>query len=183
MVARHLQDAGLATMPLDLLTEREEVGDARTGRYRFDIGLLAERLTGVIDWVMARPEQYPANLGLFGASTGAAAALAAAADRPDAVRAVVSRGGRPDLAEQALTRVVAPTLFLVGGADEAVLELNQQAAAGLGDRARLVVIPGATHLFPEPGALEQVADLARDWFDLHLDPSGPVLDEFPDRPR
>ncbi|MEN3307755.1 MAG: hypothetical protein V7603_3957 [Micromonosporaceae bacterium] len=183
MVARHLQDCGFATVLLDLLSEQEEVGDAKTGRYRFDVGMLTDRLTAAIDWLLARPEQYPGNLGLFGASTGAAAALAAAARRPEAVRAVVSRGGRPDLADQALAQVWAPTLLIVGGADQAILELNRQAEAVLGDRARLVVVPGATHLFVEPGALEQVADLAGDWFDLYLDPDGPVLDDFPEVSR
>jgi putative phosphoribosyl transferase len=180
MVARRLQDDGIGTVLLDLLTEREEVEDARTGQYRFDIDLLADRLIGAIDWLAERPDQYPPRLGLFGASTGAAGALIAAARRPAAVRAVVSRGGRPDLAEQALSQVRAPTLLIVGGADPEVLGLNRQAEAVLGDRARLVVVPNATHLFSEPGALEQVADLACDWFELYLDPNRPVLDEFPD---
>jgi putative phosphoribosyl transferase len=180
MVAHHLQDCGFVTVLLDLLSEQEEVGDAKTGRYRFDVGLLTDRLTGAIDWLSARPEQYPPRLGLFGASTGAAAALAASARRPAEVRAVVSRGGRPDLAEQALAQVWAPTLLIAGGADQTIIELNRQAEAVLGDRARLVVVPGASHLFPETGALEQVADLAGDWFDLYLDPSGPVLDDFPE---
>jgi dienelactone hydrolase len=183
MVARHLQDCGFVTVQLDLLSEREEVGDTKTGRYRFDIGLLTARLIEAIDWLVARPSQYPKQLGLFGASTGAAAALAASARRPEAVRAIVSRAGRADLAEQALAQVWAPTLLLVGGSDQAVMELNRQAEAVLGDRARLVVVPGASHNFDEPGALEQVADLAGDWFDLYLDPNGPVLDDFPEVSR
>ncbi len=183
MVAQGLQEAGLATVMLDLLSEMEEVGDARTGKYRFDVDLLAGRLTAAVDWLVARPDVYPHGLGILAAGTGAAAALATASRRPEAVRAVVSRGGRPDLADQALAQVWAPTLLLVGGADEAIVELNRQAEAVLGDRARLVLIPKATNQFTEDGAAEQVAELARDWFDLYLDPNGPVLDEFPDMAR
>jgi dienelactone hydrolase len=175
MVARGLNDAGYGAVLLDLLTPDEERVDRVTAQQRFDIELLSGRLVSAIDWVAVH-HAYP--LGLFGASTGAAAALVAAARRPDTVRAVVSRGGRPDLAGPALTEVRAPTLLLVGGADETVLELNAKAAQAMGDRARLIVVPGATHLFPEPGALEQVAEYAREWFDLYLDPSGPVVDDL-----
>ncbi|HEY2950278.1 MAG TPA: dienelactone hydrolase family protein [Micromonosporaceae bacterium] len=175
MVARRLNGASYGTVLLDLLTPEEERVDLVTAQQRFDIELLSGRLVYAVDWVAVH-HAYP--LGLFGASTGAAAALTVAARRPDTVRAVVSRGGRPDLAGPALTEVRAPTLLLVGGADETVLELNAKAAQVMGDRARLLVIPGATHLFPEPGALERVAEYAREWFDLYLDPSGPVVDDL-----
>jgi dienelactone hydrolase len=176
MVARRLNEAGYATVLLDLLTPDEERDDLVTARQRFDIELLSGRLVGAIDWLAAR---YAYPIGLFGASTGAAAALVAAARRPDAVRAVVSRGGRPDLAGPDLTEVRVPALLLVGGADEVVLELNAKAVEALGEPSRLLVVPGATHLFGEPGALEQVADHACEWFDLYLDPSGPVVDDLP----
>lgn len=167
-VARVLQDAGLATLLFDLLTEAEEAVDLRTRELRFDIGLLAERLVGAIDWIGGRNEARGLAIGTFGSSTGAAAALIAAAVRPDAVGAVISRGGRPDLAGGALDRVRAPTLLIVGERDVQVLALNEQAAARLGSEKRIEVVPGATHLFEEPGALERVADLARDWFLAHL---------------
>ena len=166
-VAGALADRGLATLLLDLLTEEEELGEQRGGRLRFDVALLAQRLAGAIAW--ARDDERLAHLpvGLFGASTGAGAALIAAADEPR-VRAVVSRGGRPDLADEALGRVTAPTLLIVGSRDEVVLELNREALEALGAPARLEVVPGASHLFEEPGALERVAELAAGWFLEHL---------------
>ncbi len=167
-VAERLQQAGFATLLLDLLTQQEEQEDQRTGRLRFDIPLLTERVLRAVDWVAAHPELRDLRVGLFGASTGAAAALRAAAAAPERVAAVVSRGGRPDLAPEALPRVRAPTLLIVGGADEPVLRLNRQAAALLACRTHLEVIPGAGHLFEEPGALERVAQLAADWFARYL---------------
>jgi len=167
-VAQRLNDAGLATVLADLLTPAEEAVDDRTRRLRFDIPLLAQRLVGATDWLAAHPRTGRRPLGLFGASTGAGAALVAAALRPDAVRAVVSRGGRPDLARDSLAQVRAPTLLIVGGDDVPVIDLNQQALAQLGCTKELVIVPGATHLFEEPGTLDQVADLARDWFVRHL---------------
>jgi dienelactone hydrolase len=167
-VARLLNEARLATLLVDLLTPDEEVAERRTGHLRFDIGLLAERLVEAADWLGRQPETQDLALGCFGASTGAAAALVAAATRPHTVTAVVSRGGRPDLAGQALPLVRAPTLLVVGGDDRTVLELNRQAGERLRCEKGLVVIPGATHLFEEPGALEEVARLARDWFERHL---------------
>jgi putative phosphoribosyl transferase len=168
-VARHLHQAGYGTVLLDLLTEREERLDQATGELRFDIGLLADRLVATLDWLPDQPDVAGLPVGLFGASTGAAAALVAAARRRNVVRAVVSRGGRPDLAANALDSVRAPTLLIVGGEDDRVIELNKQAAAVLGSRARIVIVPGASHLFTEPGALEQVSEYARDWFDGHLE--------------
>jgi putative phosphoribosyl transferase len=167
LVASTLNEAGIATLLVDLLTPAEEDADRFTGEYRFDIGLLERRLVAAIDWLRAGPHA-DLRIGLFGASTGAAAALVAAAERPDDVAAVVSRGGRPDLAGPALARVRAPTLLIVGGADELVLELNRQALELLRTEKRLVIIPGATHLFEEPGALEQVAQLATGWFSRYL---------------
>ena len=167
-VADLLNEAGLATLLVDLLTPEEEVTDARTARLRFDIRLLAERLVEVTDWLRERAETRGLRLGYFGASTGAAAALVAAAMRPEAVDAIVSRGGRPDLAGRALSLVRAPTLLIVGGEDGVVIELNRQALAELRAEATLVVVPGATHLFEEPGALDEVARLAREWFERHL---------------
>ena len=163
-----LRRAGLATLLLDLLTAEEEAVDERTGQYRFDIGLLANRLMSATDWLAHSPETYRLTIGYFGASTGAGAALVAAAERPDKVQAVVSRGGRPDLAGAALARVRTPTLLIVGGHDRLVLTLNQEALAQLQDGKQLEVVPGATHLFEEPGALEAVAQLARDWFLRYL---------------
>jgi putative phosphoribosyl transferase len=168
-VAGHLQRAGLGTLLMDLLTAEEERLDLRTGELRFDIGLLAERLVGAVDWLAGRPGAGR-RLGLFGASTGAAAALVGAARRPDRVAAVVSRGGRPDLAGPALEQVLAPTLLIVGGADTTVLALNRQAAGRLAAPHRLEVVAGASHLFPEPGALDEVARLAAAWFAAHLGP-------------
>lgn len=159
-VARELRRAGCATLLFDLLTAEEGLDRAKV----FDIGLLAERLLEAMDWAVRRPELASLPLGLFGASTGAAAALVAAAEEPERVKAVVSRGGRPDLAGPALPRVRAPTLFIVGGSDVLVLELNRDAAARMTCPVELAVVPGAGHLFEEPGALERVVELARDWF-------------------
>ncbi|KIR64842.1 DeoR faimly transcriptional regulator [Micromonospora haikouensis] len=169
-VAGVLNGRALGTVLVDLLTPEEDRVDARTAELRFDIGLLADRLAAIVDWMAVEPTLARLPVGLFGASTGAAAALVAAAARPERVRAVVSRGGRPDLAGIALPRVAAPTLLLVGGLDEQVISLNEQAVAELGDVGELRVVPGATHLFEEPGALEQVADAAADWFATHLRP-------------
>jgi pimeloyl-ACP methyl ester carboxylesterase len=163
-VAGELQQAGLATVLADLLTIDEEVADARAGMLRFDIPLLASRVVALVDWVTGRDDLAPLGVGLFGASTGAAAALVAAAARPDLVQSVVSRGGRPDLAYQCLAEVRQPTLLIVGEMDRLVLELNREALARLDRDSRLVVVPGATHLFGEPGALEHVARLAVGWF-------------------
>lgn len=168
-VATILQEAGIATLLMDLLTEDEERVDVRTAEHRFDIPFLARRLLAALDWLCAEDDTGALALGAFGASTGAAAALVAAAERPDQVLAVVSRGGRPDLAGPALAQVRAPTLLIVGGADHAVLDLNRQELNRLGEESRLEIVPGAGHLFEEPGALERVAELARDWFARHLD--------------
>lgn len=170
-VARLLNEAKLATLLIDLLTQDEEVVDIRTAHLRFDIGLLAERLVGATDWLTQHPATRHLQVGYFGASTGAAAALVAAAERPDVVGAVVSRGGRPDLAGPALTRVWAPTLLIVGGDDVPVIELNREAFAQLRCEKQLVIVPGAMHLFEEPGALDEVARLARTWFERHLTPA------------
>lgn len=170
LVASGLQAAGLGTLLLDLLTADEEAIDLRTRHLRFDIELLARRMVGAVDWLAASEATRDLGIGLFGSSTGAAAALIAAAARPERVQAVVSRGGRPDLAGRALRHVRAPTLLLVGGLDHVVIELNQAALALLGDRGQLVVIPGASHLFEEPGTLEQVIDAARDFFQRWLAP-------------
>lgn len=167
-VAEILQRRGMQTLLLDLLTEEEERVDLVTRHHRFDIDLLSDRVTGAIDWL---PEAGP--IGVFGASTGAAAALGAAAERPDRVSAVVSRGGRPDLAGPALPQVEAPTLLIVGGRDETVLDLNRRAQEQMSAPTKLEVIPGATHLFEEPGALDAVAELASDWFVEHLPPASP----------
>jgi putative phosphoribosyl transferase len=177
-VAKVLQEADLGTLLFDLLTEDEEIIDEQTRHLRFDIGLLANRLVGATDWLLQRfsvPDDGDADipyLGFFGASTGAAAALVAAAEKADTVRAVVSRGGRPDLAGDYLDQVRAPTLLLVGGNDDHVIGLNQEAYDKLRllkeDEKRLTIIPGATHLFEEPGKLEQVAQLAGGWFSRFL---------------
>jgi putative phosphoribosyl transferase len=167
-VARLLNEAKLATLLIDLLTLHEEVIDARTAQLRFDIDLLAERLVDATDWLTQFPDTKDLRIGYFGASTGAAAALAAAALRPDPVGAIVSRGGRPDLAGAALIRVRAPTLLIVGENDKQVIQLNRAALAQLRCEKQLVIVPGATHLFEEPGALDVVARLARDWFERHL---------------
>jgi putative phosphoribosyl transferase len=169
-VAGELRRWGLATLLFDLLTVDEELEDRATARLRFDIELLAERLVGATDWALAHPELGRMRIGYFGASTGAAAALAAAAARPEAVFSVVSRGGRPDLAGAALPQVKAPALLIVGGEDVAVLALNQDALESLRAPRRLEVVPGATHLFEEPGALAEVARLAGAWFTRTLLP-------------
>lgn len=168
LVAAELRRAGLATLLMDLLTRDEEAADRATGHLRFDVPLLAGRLAGAIDWLPDQPATRGLPAGLFGASTGGGAALMVAAERPDAIAAVVSRGGRPDLAGDALARVRAPTLLIVGGRDAPVLEVNRAALARLGGPAALEVVPGATHLFEEPGALERVAHLAAAWFARHL---------------
>jgi dienelactone hydrolase len=167
-VAVVLNDVGFATFLLDLLSATEEEVDLRTGELRFDIELLAERVVGATDWLRAQPETAALPIGYFGASTGAAAALVAAAQRPDAIGAIVSRGGRPDLAGTALAEVRAPTLLIVGGEDTVVISLNRDALAQLQVEKALEIVPGATHLFAEPGALERVAELASDWFARHL---------------
>jgi dienelactone hydrolase len=167
-VAAELGAARLGTLLMDLLTLEEEAVDARTRHLRFDIPLLASRLVAATDWLVSEPATTTLSIGYFGASTGAAAALVAAAERPDAVRAIVSRGGRPDLAGAALGRVKAPTLLIVGGRDEPVIEMNRDAMAQMRSEVRLEIVPGATHLFEESGALEIVAGLARDWFARHL---------------
>jgi dienelactone hydrolase len=168
-VARVLNEAKLATLLIDLLTLHEEVIDARTMQLRFDIDLLAERLVDATDWLSQFPDTKHLRIGYLGASTGAAAALAAAAVRPDAVQAIVSRGGRPDLAGAALMHVRAPTVLIVGENDIQVIQLNREALAQLRCEKLLVIVPEATHLFEEPGALDEVARLARDWFQRHLD--------------
>jgi putative phosphoribosyl transferase len=167
-VARLLNQARLATLLIDLLSVEEEVIDSRTAQLRFDIGLLARRLVGATDWLVEYPDTRHLKIGYFGASTGAAAALVAAAERPHLVGAVVSRGGRPDLAGTALAHVRAPTLLIVGGNDVPVISLNQAAFSQLRCEKQLVIVPGATHLFEEPGALDQVARLASDWFQRYL---------------
>lgn len=165
-VASVLQGRGLRTVLIDLLTAEEEEVDIRTREHRFDIPLLAGRVVGAIDWW--RGEHPQSSIGLFGASTGAAAALMAATDRPEEVSAVVSRGGRPDLAGETLGRVRCPTLLIVGGRDTQVIELNQRAQTMLECENRLDIVPGASHLFEEPGTLDMVAELAGDWFRDHL---------------
>ncbi|GII84439.1 hydrolase [Sphaerisporangium siamense] len=167
-VAADLQVANLATVLVDLLTPEEERVDVITAGLRFDIGLLAERVIAVTDWVRGHGPTASLGAGLFGASTGAAAALVAAAERPATVQAVVSRGGRPDLAGDHLRRVTRPTLLIVGELDPVVIELNREAREMIPGETSFAVVAGATHLFEEPGALEQVARLARDWFVRHL---------------
>jgi pimeloyl-ACP methyl ester carboxylesterase len=165
-VAGRLREGGLSTVLVDLLDAAEAAEDVVTRRLRFDVPLLVDRLTDVVDW--SRRHAGAGGLGLFGASTGAAAALAMAALHPERVDAVVCRGGRPDLAAELLGEVRAPTLLVVGGDDAAVLDLNREALGRLGGPCDLHVVPGATHLFPEPGALDTVAAVARDWFLAHL---------------
>ena len=167
-VAEVLQHAGMGTLLLDLLTEHEDLADATTAAFRFNIPLLAERLAGAIDWALSGLGGSPLKVGVFGASTGAAAGWIAASKRSDVVRAVVSRGGRPDLAEASLDLVTVPTLLIVGGRDTVVIELNKEALARLNGPKELKIVPGATHLFEEPGTLDQVSTLARDWFARHL---------------
>ena len=166
-VARTLNNAGLATLLFDLLTQQEEAIDMRTREHRFNIALLAERLVHATKWAKQQEQTRDLRAGYFGSSTGGAAALVAAAELPQDVGAVVSRGGRPDLAGEALPKVQAPTLLIVGGNDDVVIELNEQARDQMRCEVKLEIVPGATHLFEEPGALEQVAKLASDWFLLH----------------
>jgi dienelactone hydrolase len=167
-VAKTLNERGLATLLIDLLTSGEEEIDQQTRQYRFDIPLLADRLVDIARWVGAQPTLSTLHLGYFGASTGGGAALIAAARQPDRIGAVVSRGGRPDLAAAFLDKVRAPVLLIVGGNDPQVLELNEQALRGLNARSKMSVVSGATHLFEEPGCLESVADRAADWFSKYL---------------
>lgn len=173
-VAQTLQEGGLATLLFDLLTAYEEESDLQTRYLRFDIDLLARRTAGVLEWLTLQPYAYGLKKGLFGSSTGAAAALMAAAELPDVVDAVVSRGGRPDLAGGALREVEASTLLIVGGNDDVVIDLNKQALENMSvdTEKKLIVVPGASHLFEESGALEEAAQLARDWFQVHLDSVG-----------
>ena len=170
-VAQLLNEAKLATLLIDLLTGDEEAIDLQTAHLRFDIELLARRLVGATDWLTQRADTRYLPIGYFGASTGAAAALVAATKRPDVIGAIVSRGGRPDLAGPALPHVRAPTLLIVGGNDVQVIELNRIALPQLRGEKQLVIVPGATHLFEEPGALDEVARLARNWFERHLLPT------------
>lgn len=167
-VAEELRQGGLATLLIDLMTPEEKELDRRTRRVRFDIDRLARRVVGATDWLLEQPETQDLNLGYFGSSTGAAGALIAATERPEAAKAVVSRGGRVDMAEDVLDQVRAPTLFIVGGNDHRVLELNRQALEKLTSEKALEIVAGAGHLFEEPGALEEVARLAREWFQEHL---------------
>jgi putative phosphoribosyl transferase len=173
-VARALNDAGLATLLIDLLSAEEGLADERTGHLRFDIGLLSQRVVDAARWLAVYPATKGLAIGGFGASTGAAAALVAAAYDPALLRAVVSRGGRPDLAGPALPLVQAPTLLVVGGRDAQVLELNREALAALRCEKRLDVVPGATHLFEEPGTLDEAARLATEWFRAHLGAPAPL---------
>ena len=167
-VAQELRDGNLATLLLDLLTPAEEEIDSQTGHLRFNISLLADRLIGAMRWLDNQDETRGLNVGLFGASTGGGAALVAAAQRPDRVDAIVSRGGRPDLAAGDLPLVRAPTLLVVGGHDDIVIQLNEQAMQRMKATVRLEIVPGASHLFEEPGTLGQVATLSREWFLRHL---------------
>lgn len=168
-VAQQLRDGGLGTLLFDLLTVDEEQIDRVTRHLRFDIDLLAERLVGATDWVLQQPETAEMSIGYFGSSTGAAAALIAATERPQQVDAVVSRGGRPDLAQRALPAVTQPTLLIVGGQDTPVIGMNKEALSQISvDESKLEIVPGAGHLFQEPGTLEQVAKLARNWFQKYL---------------
>jgi putative phosphoribosyl transferase len=170
-VAKVLQASGLATLLLDLLTPAEEEIDGQTAYLRFNIGLLAKRLVGATDWLAENPDTQTLKVGYFGASTGAAAALVAAAERPQEIAAIVSRGGRPDLAGMVLAQVKAPTLLIVGGNDCLVITMNQKALTLLSHTEKeLEIVPGATHLFEEPGTLEQVAVLASHWFERYLNP-------------
>jgi len=167
-VARQLNNAGLATLLFDLLTPEEELLDMRTAQYRFDISLLAKRLVHATAWAREQKQLHDFSIGYFGSSTGGGAALVAAAKLPRDVGAVVSRGGRPDLAGEALPKVKTPTLLIVGGEDDVVIDLNEKARAQMRCEVKLEIVPGATHLFEEPGALERVAELASDWFTTHI---------------
>lgn len=176
-VARVLERRGLATLLIDLLTPEEETIDDRTAQYRFDIEMLADRLVTIVDWLRRRNDTSSLPIGLFGASTGGGAALMAAAARPREIGAVVSRGGRPDLAGTSLARVTSPTLLIVGGLDTPVIEMNRDAMRQMHEEVTLEIVPGATHLFEEPGTLERVAELAGNWFSRCLQPA------LPARPR
>ncbi len=167
-VAKKLQKAGLATLLMDLLTEEEDLIDERTRQFRFDIALLAQRLIGCVEWLEKQKETNGLSVGYFGASTGAAAALMAASEQGSKIKAIVSRGGRPDLAIDQLDQVTCPTLLIVGGNDLAVIEMNERALEALSVEKKIEIVPGATHLFEEPGTLEAVADLASKWFVQHL---------------
>lgn len=167
-VARVLESRGLATLLIDLLTPDEEAVDDRTAEYRFDIEMLAGRLAAIVDWIRRQKETSALPIGLFGASTGGGAALMAAAARPQEIAAVVSRGGRPDLAGAALPHVTAPTLLIVGGLDTPVIQMNRDAMRQMRATVAIEIVPGATHLFEEPGGLERVADLAGSWFRRYL---------------
>lgn len=171
-VAGELQQAGFATLLMDLLTPEEALRDERTRNLRFDIGLLGQRVIAALDWMLQQPKLARMQIGLYGASTGAAAALVAAAEHSETVRAVVSRGGRPDLAGEALWRVEAPTVLIVGGNDAQVISLNEEALSKLRTEKKLEIVPGATHLFPEPGAMDQVCRLSVEWFQRHLERDG-----------
>jgi putative phosphoribosyl transferase len=171
-VARMLERRGLATLLIDLLTPAEESVDDRTAQHRFDLPMLARRLVTIVDWLRRRPETATLSIGLFGASTGGGAALMAAAERPHEIAAVVSRGGRPDLAGQSLTNVTTPTLLIVGGLDAPVIQMNRDAMRLMPGTVKLEIVPGATHLFEERGTLERVAELAAEWFIRYLRPVG-----------
>lgn len=173
-VARALERHGLATLLIDLLTPEEEAIDDRTAQYRFDIEMLANRLVAIVDWLRQRRETSSLRIGLFGASTGGGAALMAAAARPKEIATVVSRGGRPDLAGTSLPRVVVPTLLIVGGLDTPVIQMNRDAMRQMHAEVTLEIVPGATHLFEEPGTLERVAELAGNWFSRCLQPALPA---------
>jgi pimeloyl-ACP methyl ester carboxylesterase len=170
-VARVLEQRDLATLLIDLLTPQEEAIDEHTAQYRFDIPMLAGRLVTIVDWLRSRQETSSLPIGLFGASTGGGAALMAAARRPKEVAAVVSRGGRPDLADEALAKVMTPTLLIVGGLDTPVIQMNRDAMRQMRGDVKLHIVPGATHLFEEPGTLERVAELAGNWFVRYLQPA------------
>lgn len=170
-VARTLERHGFATLLIDLLTPAEEAVDNQTAELRFDIAMLTGRIVAVVDWLRRQPETAPLAIGLFGASTGGGAALRAAAARPREVAAVVSRGGRPDLAGEALASVTTPTLLIVGGLDTPVIQMNRHAMNQMRGDVVLEIVPGATHLFEEPGTLERVADLAGAWFEQYLQPA------------
>jgi len=169
-VARTIREAGVGTLLFDLLTREEEAVDSYTGELRFDIQFLARRLVDATNWITSQPATQQLRIGYFGSSTGAAAALLGAVELPNIVSAVVSRGGRPDLAGYALPKVKAPTLLIVGGDDDVVIGLNEEAYAQLACEKELKIVPGATHLFEEPGTLEQVARLASEWFKKKLQP-------------
>jgi dienelactone hydrolase len=172
-VARVLERRGLATLLIDLLTPDEDALDQRTGHLRFDIPMLASRLVAIVDWLKRQAQTVALPVGLFGASTGGGAALRAAAARPNEIVAVVSRGGRPDLAAGTLPDVKAPTLLIVGGEDRPVIAMNRDAMPHMRGEVKLEIIPGATHLFEEPGALERVAELAADFFEQHVESVSP----------